>query len=155
MRNHQFLFIAAVSLCANAAAAERTWYVTLHGGENMQLIAGAAGTPAVADRQFLDAGFVGKTIYVRTLPGYELAGFRPPEPAQNTAAAASVSASATASASPEADTPTTEFGPIPDSGLQYHQDGDFFGWHCDALFIKPMGNGIDRLRCDEPMRFDH
>ena len=135
-----------------AWAEEPTWFVSVH-GENMQLISGASSTADVVDGVFLDTNYVGTEIYVRVTEGYELDGFRPPDSTSTDAASGVVSeaASAAATAAPPETEPTSEFGPLTDTGVQYYQNGDFFGWFCSALYVKPMGNGVDRLRCDTDM----
>ncbi len=148
----KLLAMFSLILWSVVSAAEPIWFVAVY-GENMQLISGASGTPNVEEGVFLDKKFVGTEIYVRVKDGYELDGFRPLESASSGAVSDSISeaADSAASSSPAEVKPTSEFGPLTDTGVQYYQNNDYFGWFCAALFVKPMGNGVDRLRCDEEM----
>ena len=119
----------------------------------MQLAAGAAGENAVNDGVFLSTDFVGKIIFVRVQEGYELDGFRPPDSAQsnqNVATASETMDASVPAAAPE-EPSMEEFGPLSDSGLQYYLNYDYFGWICAALYVKPMGDRVYRLRCDNDM----
>lgn len=153
------LVVVSMTLSSAAMAAEPIWFVAVY-GESMQHISGASGTPNVEDGVYLDTDFVGTEIYVRTVEGYELDGFRPYESATPSAATSSISAAASSvseatdsvpsASAPEAEA-TSEFGPLSDTGVQYYVNYDYFGWTCDALYVKPMGDGVDRLRCDTEM----
>lgn len=146
------LAIVSLVLSSAVSAAEPTWFVAVY-GENMQLISGASGTPSVEEGVFLDTNYVGTEIYVRVIEGYELDGFRPYESGSSGAVSDSVSEAtgSAASSSPATVELTSEFGPLADTGVQYYLNDDYFGWFCPALFVKPMGNGVDRLRCDTEM----
>ena len=144
--------VLSLGFWAAAWAEDPIWFVAVF-GENMQLITGASGTEQVVDGVFLDTNYVGTEIYVRVAEGYELDGFRPHESTVSDAVSGPVSATEDAAAgseSPEA-SPVSEFGPLTDTGVQYFLNGDYFGWICDALYVKPMGNGVDRLRCEKTM----
>ena len=148
----KMLAVISLGFSSVAWAEEPIWFVAVF-GESMQLIAGASSTEQVIDGVFLDPSYVGTEIYVRAQEGYELDGFRPEESSSSDAVSATMSVaedSAASSASPEAK-PTSEFGPLTDTGVQYYLNGDYFGWFCDLLYVKPMGNGVDRLRCDQAM----
>ena len=148
--------IFLLSFSSTVLAEEPIWFVAVY-GENMQLISGASSTADVVDGVFLDTDYVGTEIYVRVQEGYELDGFRPHESTTSNGMSSAVSEAAdmAASSAPSEPEPTSEFGPLTDTGVQYYVNGDYFGWFCDALFVKPMGNGVDRLRCDNEMSHDN
>lgn len=148
----KLLALLLLGLSSTVWAEEPIWFVAVY-GENMQPITGASSTLDVVDGVFLDPEYVGTEIYVRVEKGYELDGFRPPDNTSTTAVSGAISevAGGAAASAPAEAKPRSEFGPLTDTGVQYYLDGDYFGWFCAALYVKPMGNGVDRLRCDNEM----
>ncbi len=149
------LFILSLGFSTALWSNEPTWFVSVH-GESMQLISGAAATPQVSDGVFLDKDYAGNLIYVRTVKGYELDGFRPIESEGAVTATSMVSEAADSAANTGLvkAKPSSEFGPMTDTGVQYILNHDYFGWYCAKMYVKPMGNGVDRLRCDKEMRHE-
>lgn len=145
------LFLCTVN---PALSVDAEWYVAVY-GENFQLVDGASATPAVPAGVFLEQSFVGKVMYVRSQEYYELDQFRPNNPTDTSnsisTATESADASMVASESPSEVPQNTEFGPLVDTGLQYHLNGDFRGWYCANLYVLPMGERVYRLRCEEDM----
>ena len=148
----KLLILASLVFSVAAKAEDPMWFVSVY-GENMQLIAGAAGNDMVTDGVFLSKDFVGKKIYVRVQEGYELDGFRPYESASGGEMVASVSESMDAASQAPApeEQSMDEFGPLSDSGLQYYLNDDYFGWICSEMYVKPMGDRVYCLRCDSEM----
>ena len=144
--------IATVLVVVTARADEPMWFVSVY-GENLQLVSAASEDANVEDGVFLGTDFVGTVIYVRAKEGYELDGFRPYDSSSSAAAVSSVSESMDAAAAPSAsEAPSMdEFGPLTDTGLQYYQNDNYFGWSCDAMYVQPMGNRVYRLRCNDEM----
>ncbi len=148
------VFVLCIGLTTEAN--DKSWYVVVF-GENFQTVTGASATADIVDGQFLDVGFVGKEIYVRSEEYYELDQFRPDTPAASgsgVAVATMSEGSMAANNTPEEPAPTSEFGPLTDTGLQYVSNEDFRGWYCAQLYVKPLGNRTYRLRCEIDMQHD-
>jgi len=148
------LILASLVFSVAAKAQVPIWFVSVF-GESMQLISGAsAKADDVKDGVFLSTDFVGTMIYVRVQKGYELDQFRSYESASDGDMASSVSESTDASAAATApeEQSMDEFGPLSDTGLQYYLNDDYFGWLCSQMYVKPMGDGVYCLRCDDKMK---
>ncbi len=153
MRPLFFLLSLLIFLPSFSQAADKKWYVTVY-GEHFQPITGASVSSSVKDGSFLDSQFIGKELYVRSEEHYELDEFRPKTATNSTGGSAVVQGGAVAMNSPEQPMLMTEFGPLVDTALQYQHSGDFHGWYCDRLYVKPMGQRVFRLRCDSPMKHE-
>ena len=149
------LILLTLCIATSAEAADKQWFVSVF-GENLQPVTGASANNKITDGTFLDLAFVGKEIYVRSKEHYELDQFRQEKTNKSDRGSASAAgdAAAVASSSPEKVALTTEFGPLADTGLQYAINGDFRGWYCPQLFVKPLGDKTYRLRCETDMRHD-
>ncbi|MEM7360714.1 MAG: hypothetical protein AAF431_16600 [Pseudomonadota bacterium] len=135
--------------CSVAVADQAEWYVVVY-GENHLITLGASADADVVDGKFLSEDFSGKEIFVHTHQDYSLAQFRKKETTY-TANTVSSEDAAVAASTPEEAEPTTEFGPLADSGLTIFSNGDFTGWYCDQLYVTPVGSDRYKLRCDKEM----
>lgn len=149
------LFTFVVCTALTAEAADKQWFVAVY-GENFQHVTGASATADIKDGQFLDPGFTGREIYVRSQEHYELDQFRPKSATDsgNMPATAGSEAISAAQNSPVEPMLTSEFGPLVDTGLLYAASGDFHGWSCSQLFVKPLGGKTYRLRCQIDMKHE-
>ncbi len=150
---HLLLLLSCLAMIAEAA--DTNWFVAVY-GEQFQLVTGISEDANVEDGERLDLGFVGKVIYVRSEEYYELDQFRPVNATGRDGSSTAMASEATAAADNSTKEPTSmaEFGPLPDTGVQYVMDGDFRGWNCSKLYVKPLGDRTYRLRCPTAMKHE-
>ena len=150
-----YLFLLVFCAALTAEAADMKWFVSVY-GENFQHVTGASATTNIKDGEFLDVGFVGKEMYVRSEKHYELDQFRPSTSTDNSDVEATEESEAIAVARkvPKKPALTSEFGPLADTGLQFAINGDFHGWSCSQLYVKPLGGKTYRLRCETDMKYE-
>lgn len=154
MRNPiRTIMFAMLMLSSSLAVAEKPeWYVVVY-GENHLITLGASANGDVIDGKFLAEDFSGKEIFVHTHQDYSLSQFGKKETTYSGSSTVSSedAMAAVASSAPEEEEPTTEFGPLADSGVTMFSNGDFKGWYCDQLYVTPLGSDRFKLRCDEVM----
>ncbi|MEW8030381.1 MAG: hypothetical protein AB2792_09780 [Candidatus Thiodiazotropha sp.] len=150
---YPFLLLSCLAMTVEAAGTN--WYVAVY-GEHFQLVTGISEDANVEDGEVLDLGFVGRVIYVHSEKYYELDRFRSSNRTGRDGGSAAVASEAIATANKSTKEPIsmTEFGPLPDTGVQYVIDGDFHGWNCPQLYVKPLGDSIYRLRCPSEMKHE-